>query len=352
MKWQITPIDPRTASDEECRVENDFSNRIRAERLPDDPPIPLEEQIQNFRNIPPFIYVQAWVVSLPKQSEIIAHGIIDFRLTEDNKHVAEVVVEVLPEFRRQGIAHQLLALVVDVAQREHRTLLIGNTTERVPAGEAFTNRLGANAGMTAHTNQLKLSELDRNLIRAWQAQAVDRASGFELGLWDGVYPEEDLQGIVELWHVMNSAPRGSLQIEDFKMTPEIVRAQEKSMVARGTERWTLYVREKSTGKFAGYTEVFWNANRPTILQQAATAVFPHYRNHGLGRWLKAAMLDKVLRDRPQVEFIRTDNADSNAPMLKINHELGFKPYMSQTMWQIETAKVLEYLAQHQSAVPA
>ena len=211
------------------------------------------------------------------------------------------------------------------------------------------NRLGANAGMAAHTNQLKLSELDRNLIRAWQAQAADRASGFELGLWDGAYPEEDLQGIVKLWHVMNSAPRGSLQIEDFKMTPEIVRAQEKSMLARGTERWTLYVREKSSGKFAGYTEVMWNANRAEILNQGATGVFPNYRNKGLGRWLKAAMLDKILRERTQVKYIRTVNADTNAPMLKINTELGFKPYVSRCVWQVEVEKAAEYLNQPQWA---
>jgi hypothetical protein len=40
--------------------------------------------------------------------------------------------------------------------------------------------------------------------------------------------------------------------------------------------------------------------------------------------------------------IRTGKANSNAPMLKINNELGFKPYMSQVIWQVETEKVAEY----------
>ena len=74
-----------------------------------------------------------------------------------------------------------------------------------------------------------------------------------------------------------------------------------------------------------------------------TGVFTQYRNKGLGRWLKAAMLDKVLKERPEVKYVRTGNADSNAAMLKINIELGFLPYMADTLWQVEIDNVLEYL---------
>ena len=102
-----------------------------------------------------------------------------------------------------------------------------------------------------------------------------------------------------------------------------------------------------TGRFAGYTQVLWNPNRPEIISQGMTGVFPEYRNRGLGRWLKAAMLDKILAERPQARFVRTGNADMNAPMLKINNELGFKPYIAEVVWQVETEKVAEYLSQHE-----
>jgi RimJ/RimL family protein N-acetyltransferase len=187
--------------------------------------------------------------------------------------------------------------------------------------------------------------LNRDLVRAWQAQARERATDFELGLWEGAYPEEELQDIVALFEVMNSAPRDQLEMEDWRVTPEHLRQMEKQNRARGTTRWTLYAREKSTRKFAGFTEVFWNSNRPQILNQGATGVFPHYRGKGVGRWLKAAMLDKVLRDRPHVRFIRTGNADSNAAMLEINNQLGFKPYISRCVWQVEREKVEAYLGE-------
>src|SRR5438270_14082585 len=106
---------------------------------------------------------------------------------------------------------------------------------------------------------------------------------------------------------INLAPRGDLEIEDMVWTSEILRQRDAAMVQRGVERWSLYARYRETGAIAGYTQAFWNPERPEILQQGDTAVFPVYRNRGLARWLKAAMIEKVRRDRPEARRVRTDN---------------------------------------------
>lgn len=338
---QIKPFDRLRASESEYAALNIFNNRIRGEQWPEDPPIELEYAIQELRSVPPFIDMQIWATWRADGREIVGRANASVLRTDENKHLLEFHIAVLPEMRRRGMAKRLLRLVAERAREENRRLLQTHTDAAVPAGEAFMKRLGARMGLASLTNQLNLSELDRNLIGRWQERAP--AKEFELGLWKSPCSEEEINSMAALHEVMNTEPRDDLELEDWHWTPEQLRQWEASRAQRKTEHWTIYARDRQTGDFAGYTEVFWNPSMPETLQQGDTGVFPKYRHHGLGRWLKAAMLEKVLRERPQVKRIRTGNADSNAAMLKINYELGFKPYKSWSTWQIELDRVWAYL---------
>jgi len=205
-------------------------------------------------------------------------------------------------------------------------------------------RIGAKMVLEQHINELRLSELSRDLIRNWIDGAQSEARDFELGFWLGAYPEADLNAICELMDVMNTAPRGELEMEDWHQTPERIRENERAIMARGHERWTAYVSHRPSGELAGFTSTGWTRAEPDLLDQHGTGVLPKYRGHGLGRWLKAAMLDKVLRERPEVQRVRTGNANSNAPMLKINHELGFKLTFTEYDWQVDVDSVTAYLS--------
>ncbi len=334
----------KDASREDYQKLLDLRIAMREERSPGDPQPTLDEFITNFQSVPPFVVLQVVVAWTPDRTQAAAELEVSFTLTEDNKNLVGFNLDVHRNHRQHGLAAALLKYVVAFAQEHNRTLLITDTDSAIPAGELLMEKMGAMLGLESKTNRLQMADLDPALMRTWVAEAQEKATDFTLGLWEGQIPEEDLQDYMGIIEVMNTAPRGSLQLEDWHPTAEEVRQEEASMLAQGVERWTLYVRHVPSGEVAGFTETYYRPTRPQRIGQGATGVLPKYRNHGLGRWLKGAMMLKVLVERPQVKFVDTGNADSNAPMLKINHEMGFKPHLSHKVWQFTVEQAEAYLA--------
>lgn len=316
--------------------------RLWQEMHPADPPRRLAEARARWAALPDFLRTYGWMARLP-DGEVVASAALFLFDMPENQHAGQVELEVDPNWRRQGLGWQLAQRVLGTAAVEGRRILLVNTNDRTAGGAAFANRLGAQPGFTAHTNQLDLHALDRNLLRDWQEVARQRAAGFDLGLWDGRYPGDELEAIAALMQVMNQAPRGDLDIEDTNYAPEQIREIEAMQLSGRRKRWTLYARERETGNLAGYTVLFLDPARPQIVQQGDTGVLPAYRNRGIGRWLKAAMLEKLLDEWPEGRFVRTGNADSNAPMLRINEALGFRSYLAETIWQVPVVAALAAL---------
>ena len=348
MIYEISQMNITEATISEYAALNKIINIVRKERQPDDPPLPLDETTNQMKNLPSFVDLKMWSVWNDDHSEMIAMGNVGLMHTDENQHMAQFDIIVHPEARCQGIGKQLLGHISAAAQADQRQLLLTDTNDRIPAGEAFMQRLGAKRGLEGHINQLRVDEIDPDLLQRWLQEGQKNTAEFELGIWEGAYPEEQLNEIVQLMELTNQQPLGDLAIEDMHITPQQLREMEKMDTASGNQRFTFFVLEKTSGKFAGYTETVWNANRPEILRQDMTGVFPEYRGKGLGRWLKAAMLTHMLTVRPQIKFVRTQNADTNAAMLHINNEMGFKPYMTSILWQIDISQVLETLNDHQT----
>jgi mycothiol synthase len=334
----IRPIDIRNISDDDAKASHELRVAMVAERTPDDPAPKWEETLAQFRSIPPFVDVWLWAVE--QEGKTLGSADLGVMRADENQHLAQFSIKLLPEIRQQGVGTQLLREIVAVAEAQSRTLLMTDTASTVPAGAAFLERVGATVGLESHVNQLKLAEIPGGLLNAW---TTDLAEGFTPCLWEGPYPEANIQEVIELFDIFNTVPRGSLQMEDFKLTEEQLRHQEESRAKRGVERWSLHLRDNETGKIAGLTELFWNPHKPTFAHQGITAVWPQYRGKRLGRWLKAELLKKLVAERPDVTIVRTENADSNDAMLKINTELGFKPYLAEHVWQVPTETLRAYL---------
>src|SRR5262245_49752640 len=111
---EIRPFDRHAAAESDCAAWNACSNRLRAENLPEDPPIPLEETVRTMPIDWPASDLYLWAAW--NGDEIVGTSRLSVGHTGENDHLADFNVSVLPEWRRQRIGTQLLAPVSGAAR--------------------------------------------------------------------------------------------------------------------------------------------------------------------------------------------------------------------------------------------
>ncbi|QRN81274.1 MAG: GNAT family N-acetyltransferase [Nocardiopsis sp. BM-2018] len=265
---------------------------------------------------------------------VVGQAVTSSSRKDDNQHLLQVEAFVDEPHRRRGVGARLLRWALARARAEGRTLLIGTTTDRDPAGEAFAQRLGARVGLRSLVFELGVDAVDAGQLAGWLRAGPERAPDVELAWLGSPYPDDTLEGLAAVMRAMNDIPLGDLQVTDRTVTPATLRDLDAARRRRGDERWTLVARRRADGVLVGATETLWDPGNPAVLVQLGTMVLREARGHGIGRWLKAAMLERVLRERPKLRVVRTDSASMNAPMRAINDALGFRLALTETVWQV------------------
>lgn len=312
-------------------------NHLRQESHPEDPPVQVDNVWGQMQHLPDLLDLQFWTVE--DDAGIHAHARTQFMRGPDNQHLAHLDLMVAPDRRGQGLGRHLLGLAAHAMQAEGRSLLLTATNDRVPAGERFARRHGFQAAQSTHTNRLLLRDVPAGLLDRWTTRTDD---GYRLEFWQDAVPEADLPAYAALLDVMNSAPTDDLNVEDSHVTPEEVRAMERLSAAGGRTTLTVVARAPD-GTLAGMTDLSWRTAQPQIVGQGNTGVLNAHRGRSLGRWLKAANVQRLLTLNPNAREIRTQNADSNGPMLHINTAMGFRPFMASTVWQGDITATLDHL---------
>ncbi|MCX5192904.1 GNAT family N-acetyltransferase [Streptomyces sp. NBC_00249] len=238
------------------------------------------------------------------------------------EHLAELELHVDPAHRRLGAGSLLLSAVVSACHTENRRSLIAAAAADSP-GEAFSERRGFRRAMTLDHLLLRLDGTDHaaDLLEIAGAEHP----GYRLTSWTGTVPDGLATAFAAAKNAMNDMPVGDLDYGSVAWDPDRVRAMAAVVADRGDTLLTVAV-VHDDGTMAGYTEILVPQGLPPRVQQYDTAVVPEHRGHGLGLWVKAAMVRRLRAEYPGVVEIETDNADDNAHMLAVNHRLGFRSY--------------------------
>ena len=341
MAIRIEPLDTRTASDSLLHELDDYYVAVEAEDMPGDPPTPRAMRIAEWRNLPDFQRIPRWVL---RDGDDIAGSAVAVYDLQQNLQNGFARIHVHPQRRRQGLGRVLAGSVLDHLAGEGRVRVDTWVKHGEVPGETMAADFGMKSVYGEKRSRLNIAELDLELMRSWVDRAKERASDYELLYLKSPVPEEHLERLSALSAVMNTAPREDFEEEDEMVTPEMWRdIEDKTAAARGRLH-NLVAIHRPTGEYAGYTQIKTQDLQPDLAWQHDTGVDPSHRNRGLGRWLKAAMILRIVADYPSIARVDTFNAGSNAPMLNINVAMGFRPIHLSNAWQGETATALERVA--------
>ena len=340
--YTIEPADLQTATDAEVQEIAQFRQDLALEQRPEDPPTPLAVITQWLRARPPGQW-RAIFVARDRAGRLAGYGVAVRNLKDtENAHIRWSEIAVKPEHRRRGLGRALFGHVVrsvDVSSDD--IVVISETNDRVPSGAAFASAIGAKPGLPMKLNQLDLGKVDRARVREW-ARAIPK--GYRLEKIDETVPDKLVKAFIQASEGINDMPRGEIAFNDWKLTEEQIRQRESFFKQAGMIWWLLLAIDEATCEGVGFTEVEFNPLDPHVIQQEGTAVAAAHRGHGIGLWLKAVMLERILAERPDSRFIRTGNANVNANMLAINAKLGFTYAWQTTLWQLPIADARKTLA--------
>ena len=340
--YTITPADVATMNDAEVTEAAQLRQDLARERVPEDPPAPLEVIAQQLRAMPPGQW-RALVVARDREGKLAGYGIAGRNLEDkSNAHIRWSEVAVATNHRRKGLGLALYRKVVESCEGQGEDVVfVGETSDRVPSGVAFGLAIGATPGLPMKMNQLDLRSVDRAKVGEWARQAP---RGYRLERVDGRVPDGLVKAFIEAAGGINDMPRGDIAFNDWNLNEAQIRQRESWYAQAGKVWWLLLAIDERTGEGVGFTEVEFDPRDPHAIQQEGTAVVAAHRGHNIGLWLKAVMLERILAERPDSRFIRTGNANVNAQMLAINAKLGFTYAWQNTIWQLPIADARKAVA--------
>ena len=214
-------------------------------------------------------------------------------------------------------------------------------TVEVEAGSPHSAWLGARGGRLGALDEHNVLPLDAVSRADLEALTATPPAGYELLTWDAPTPADLIDGYVRLVDSLNDAPNGELTLERAVYSPARLRDWESGLLARGHALWVTVARHVETGDLAAYNQLEIRPEWPEVVENQDTAVAGPHRGHGLGLWVKAVNLLRVLDELPGAVCVSTWNSAGNEHMLRVNRRLGFVRQHVVEQWELDTAAILD-----------
>jgi GNAT superfamily N-acetyltransferase len=304
---EIVEVDASTAPDDVLAEIYVVEDEGKAASLGGAPAPTLAERVARYRHPAPGVH-QRWLARADGEPA----GLATLQRYDEAFVTGDVLVR--PSHRRRGFGRRLFDVLCDAARTDGVATFFGH--HATEAGAAFARAVGASDDQREVKSVLRLREAQ-----------LPEVADVELRTWIGPVPEELIQSFVRARCAMGDAPTPG-GIEDVPWTLDRQRADDATLVARGTPPHTSVVLEQ--GEVVAFTGIRVGAVPCPYVSTDDTAVVPQARGRGLAYAVKLENLRRLRDDRPDVELVGTMNAEHNHAMRAVNTKLGFVPTVTLT----------------------
>lgn len=283
---------------------------------------------------------------------IVGNGEFYFSNSEDEKNpeLCEVFITIHPNYTRQGIATEILRRCIGLADKYNKTKMEIFANNYVVGGKIteIIAKLGLKFVGEDKSNALHRNNINHQLLKDRIPELQEKLKEYKLVKFTRKEYLEKILGDdkfrIELadfrTEVLNLIPKEESSFNDRVITPQdlFMRATTELTQPYDGTHFLLF----NGNEIIGFTGTYYPKNNVRGVNTGLTGVRKRYQRKGIGMYLKLLMVEHYL-NYDDFQLIITENAQSNAGMLKINYDIGFRHEFSWLGHEGEIESVKNYL---------
>lgn len=258
--------------------------------------------------------------------------------TEANRTLGYINGFVQQEYRGHGIATKLLIKSLSLAKS------LGITAVRIGTwgkdGESLCKKLEGQVVARGSDKVLYHDACNWNAVNSWLSTLDGKDWLVEV---HNTITNQLVDDLVHLTYETDGEFKTMYKMDwTFTLEDERNSWKEKQEFYQKTDTgYYCIIIKDNAGKVLGYTEGSVQKGSPETFYQNLTTVQKSRRCQGIGKLLKALMLNYIRKNMPQIKKQITSNNDVNTPILEINRMLGFTVINEAAAFRIDIERALE-----------
>lgn len=310
------------------------------------------KQYADFKN--DFVEYESWKSLKDQYLNYLNKGVGIFVLWKDGeefgylnfiprKRKKEELIFLRYNLRQTYIDEDLLETILTIYLKYYTTsshLVLSSTDAK---NDYLEEILTLEISETRELFELEIEKVNKKVLLNWNNSYNEYKQEFEVTLVHEVPPDllEEFCRVSSI--LINDVRDKSRLFENVVLPKEQLINRQDIYKKSGVVQFLFLIFAKQEKKLVGYTDLTIKPSLPRIATQNMTGVLEEYRGKGLGKLLKALMLDKLMERFPGLTYVQTGIHPNNERSQKLNRKLGFQEIGKYKEYILRKWDVVSYL---------